>query len=115
MINFTNKDLINDAHIQSDAILNEPAINEVKKEESLNEVYKINAPDAKLVQDVNTSPVLTMKQKYTQMIEGKNFELSYGGKKIYDSKSNVGFQIVDDGVLIDRTKYGFNGLTFRIK
>jgi hypothetical protein len=113
---FNPEDLINDAHVQPDEILNEPAINEVKKEESLNEVFKIDAPKTELVRDVNTSaPVLTMKQHYQKMVEGKNFELSYGGKKIYDSKSNVGFQILEDGLMIDSAKYSFSGVTFRIK
>jgi len=114
--NFEKDELINDAHIQPDEILNEPTINEVKKEENLNEVFKTNSPKTELVNDIATSaPVLTMRQHYQKMIEGKNFELSFSGRKIYDSKSNVGFQILEDGLLVDRVKYAFTGVTFRIK
>lgn len=113
---FKKEELINDAHVQPDEILNEPAINEVKNEENLNEVFKTNAPKAELVNDITTSaPVLTMRQHYQKMIEGKNFELSFSGRKIYDSKSNVNFSILEDGLIVDKVKYAFTGVTFRIK
>ena len=113
---YNREDLINDAHIQPDEILNEPTINEVKKEENLNEVYRVGASKDEMIKDINSSaPVLSVRQRYQQMVEGKNFELSLGGKKIYDSKSNINFQIMEDGLLIDRVKYSFSGVTFRIK
>ena len=109
------EELINDAHIKPETTLNEPIITEVKKEENLNEVYKVNAPKAELVQDIPTAPVLSVRQRHQKMVEGKNFELVYQGQKIYDSKSNINFQILENGVTVDRNQYSYAGLTFRIK
>lgn len=112
---FNKGELVNDAHIEKDAVLNEPALNEVKKGESLNEVYKIDTHNIKLFQDVNSSkPVLSLRQKYQQMIEGKKFEVSASGKKIYDSNSVVGFQITEEGLFVDRVKYSFDSVTLKI-
>ena len=109
------EELVNDAHVEVVDAVNEPALNEVKVEEKLNEVFELKDAEAKVIQDVPSVPVLSVKQRYQKMVEGKNFELSVSGKTIYSSKSNVKFSMLEDGVMIDRQKYSYSGLTFRIK
>lgn len=109
------EELVNDAHVEATDAVNEPALNEVKVEEKLNEVFELKDAEAKVIQDVPSAPVLSVKQRYQKMVEGKNFELSVSGKTIYSSKSNVKFSMLEDGIMVDRQKYAYSGLTFRIK
>lgn len=110
-------ELINDSSIETENKLNEPVTESFTKEENLNEVIVMKDPEVKLIQDTPKMPIVTLstKQRYERMIEGKNFEISASGKAIYSSKSKIKLQLMEDGVMVDRVKYQYSGLTFRIK
>lgn len=110
-------ELINDSSIETENKLNEPVVESFTKEENLNEVIFMKDPEVKLIQDTPKTPVvvLSTKQRYEKMVEGKNFEISVSGKAVYNSKSKIKLQLMEDGVMIDRVKYQYSGLTFRIK
>lgn len=110
-------ELINDSSTKTENKLNEPVVEAFTEEENLNEVIVVKDPEVKLIQDVPKTPVvvLSTKQRYERMIEGKSFEISVSGKAVYNSKSKIKLQLLEDGVMIDRVKYQYSGLTFRIK
>lgn len=83
--------------------------------ENINEVYTPNTEESELIQDLPSTPVLSNKQRHIKMLEGKNFEIAYVGKKIYDSKTKIKLEIEETGIILENKKYAYSNLTFRIK
>ena len=83
--------------------------------ENINEIYTPDTEGSELIQDLPSAPILSNKQRHIKMLEGKNFEIAFNGKKIYDSKTKMKLEIGEVGIVLERVKYSYNNLTFRIK
>jgi hypothetical protein len=87
------------------------------KEESLNEVFNTKPFETlEVIKDIAREPVqVSMKAKYVALVEGKNYEISVKGSKVYDSKSKGNISFEEGGILIERTMIPYSGLTLRLK
>lgn len=88
-----------------------------KVEENLNEVFNTKPfENLEVIKDVAREPIqVSMKAKYVALVEGKNYEISIKGSKVYDSKSKGNISFEEGGVMIERTMIPYSGLTLRLK
>lgn len=87
------------------------------KEENLNEVFDTKPfENLEVIKDIAREPIhISMKAKYVALVEGKNYEISVKGLKVYDSKSKGNIAFEESGVMLERTMIPYSGLTLRLK
>lgn len=79
-----------------------------KKEDKKEEVKTVH-------QNEESKAPKTMKQRYVDMLTGKNFEVRLRGNRVYDSSSKLKFELTDTGVKINNKDYKYSEVVIRIK
>lgn len=92
---------------------------EVKKSVNVEFSKKEKASDKEETKTVAQNNIAslpkTTKERYTEMLAGKNFEIRMKGNRIYDNKSKLAFEITEEGIKINNKNYKFSDVVIRIK
>ena len=76
---------------------------------------KVKKEKKKIVEPVKVEVPKTQMERYSDMLAGKNFEVRFKDKLIFDSTSKMQYSLNDLGIVVSNNLYKYNEVIIRIK